>query len=61
MQGEEHVRQRAHEIWEKAGRPDGQHESHWEQAYREIETEGDAPSAGVTADKTSKKVQDPPK
>jgi hypothetical protein len=39
MQDEERVRQRAHEIWEKAGRPDGQHDAHWEQACREIEAE----------------------
>jgi hypothetical protein len=39
MQDDERVRQRAHEIWEKAGRPDGQHDAHWEQARREVEAE----------------------
>ncbi|TGV75838.1 DUF2934 domain-containing protein [Mesorhizobium sp. M00.F.Ca.ET.149.01.1.1] len=28
----ERIRQRAHEIWEKAGRPEGAHMEHWEQA-----------------------------
>jgi Protein of unknown function (DUF2934) len=53
MQDEERVRQRAHEIWEEAGRPDGQHDAHWEQAQREIEAEGSRPPpAGVPARST---------
>jgi hypothetical protein len=43
MQDEERVRKRAYEIWEKAGRPDGQHDAHWEQARREIEAEESEP------------------
>jgi hypothetical protein len=31
---------RAYEIWEKAGRPQGQHEQHWLEAERQIEDEG---------------------
>jgi hypothetical protein len=46
MQDEERVRQRAHKIWEEAGRPDGQHDAHWEQACREIEAEDGEPPAG---------------
>jgi hypothetical protein len=30
------VRERAYEIWEREGRPDGQHESHWRQALAEL-------------------------
>lgn len=30
------VRERAYEIWEREGRPDGQHESHWKQALVEL-------------------------
>jgi hypothetical protein len=56
MQDEERVRQRAHEIWEEAGRPDGQHEAHWEQAAREIEAEGDDPSAVDAPDNSSTKA-----
>jgi hypothetical protein len=32
----EEVRERAYEIWEREGRPDGQHESHWRQALAEL-------------------------
>lgn len=27
---------RAYHIWESQGRPDGEHESHWQQALREL-------------------------
>jgi hypothetical protein len=30
------VRERAYEIWEREGRPDGQHENHWRQALAEL-------------------------
>ena len=53
MQDEERVRQRAYEIWEEAGRPDGQHNAHWQQACHEIETEGGEPPATVDAPDTS--------
>jgi hypothetical protein len=33
------IRQRAHEIWEREGRPEGAHERHWQQAEGEIATE----------------------
>lgn len=32
----ERIRQRAHEIWEEEGRPDGKHEEHWRQAAEEL-------------------------
>jgi hypothetical protein len=34
---QDRIRQRAHEIWEKAGRPEGAHQEHWEQATAEVE------------------------
>jgi len=34
---EEAIRRRAYALWEKAGRPEGDHHSHWEQASREFE------------------------
>ena len=53
---EELIRRRAYAIWEQEGRPDGQHQRHWEQAAREMqgpetqgpETKGDgsAPESG---------------
>jgi hypothetical protein len=30
------IRQRAHEIWEQEGRPEGAHERHWRQAENEM-------------------------
>ena len=36
---EERVRQRAHELWEQAGRPEGLAEQHWEQALQQITAE----------------------
>ena len=43
---EERVRQRAHQLWEQAGRPEGLAEEHWEQALQQITAEdadGDQP------------------
>ncbi|ESX18254.1 DUF2934 domain-containing protein [Mesorhizobium sp. M1148] len=34
---QDRIRQRAHEIWEKAGRPEGAHQEHWEQATAEFD------------------------
>ena len=36
---EQRIRERAHQIWESEARPDGQDQSHWERALREIEVE----------------------
>ena len=36
----ERIRQRAHEIWEQAGRPEGAHMEHWDQAVAEIDAAG---------------------
>jgi hypothetical protein len=49
MQDEDRIHQRAHEIWEREGRPDGRHDEHWAQARREIEAEGGAASARPVA------------
>jgi hypothetical protein len=32
----ERIRQRAYEIWEREGRPEGREQEHWERAEREI-------------------------
>ena len=32
----ERIRQRAYEIWEREGRPEGREQEHWEQAEREV-------------------------
>lgn len=36
----ERIRRRAHEIWEREGRPDGKHDEHWSRAEREVQAEG---------------------
>lgn len=46
---EERVRQRAHELWEQAGRPEGQQEQHWRQASQEISAEGESNLSSVAA------------
>jgi hypothetical protein len=33
---DEKIRDRAYEIWERDGRPEGRHEDHWHQATRDI-------------------------
>lgn len=42
---QERIRQRAHAIWEQAGRPDGAHQQHWDQATAEIDGEESRPKA----------------
>lgn len=36
---ESRVRQRAHEIWEREGRPEGRDREHWKQAEAELQAE----------------------
>lgn len=42
---EDRIRARAHEIWEREGRPEGQGPRHWDEARLEIEAEERATSA----------------
>jgi len=39
---DERIRRRAHEIWEREGRPHGKDAEHWERAAREIDGEAAA-------------------
>lgn len=50
---QDRIRQRAHEIWEQAGRPEGAHQEHWEQATAEID--GAAAKPKTTAKKAAAK------
>ena len=34
---EERIRDKAHELWESEGKPEGQHERHWQAARQAIE------------------------
>lgn len=65
----EMIRQRAYDLWCRAGCPDGQDHEHWEQATREIEAEDAAsraaapdepPSATAGAAPASAKPDAPP-
>jgi hypothetical protein len=49
---DERIRQRAHEIWEEEGRPEGREYSHWLRARAEIQdTADDAPAEAGRASK----------
>lgn len=53
------VRERAHAIWEREGRPEGRHIAHWQQAAREIAEEDvvPGPEAGLqTPDSASERA-----
>jgi hypothetical protein len=39
MQHQDLIRARAHQIWEREGRPEGRHLEHWEMASAEIAAE----------------------
>ncbi|WP_207478782.1 DUF2934 domain-containing protein [Arenibaculum pallidiluteum] len=46
---EDRIRQRAYEIWEKEGRPEGRHDQHWSQAETEDRPSGDMPPDDMPA------------
>jgi hypothetical protein len=50
MQDDNRIRTRAHEIWEREGRPDGQQQVHWDQAEREIAAEESSSPTATNAD-----------
>jgi hypothetical protein len=49
---QERIRRRAHAIWEQAGRPEGAHHEHWEQATAEVDGEAAKPKAKAVAKKS---------
>jgi hypothetical protein len=62
----EQIRQRAHAIWEREGRPHGRDAEHWRQAEAELDAEGgevggaqptapETGAAGPAADRTARK------
>lgn len=51
---QERIRRRAHAIWEQAGRPDGAHQQHWDQAAAEVDSEDSKPKAKATPKKPAK-------
>lgn len=47
---EQRIRDRAHQIWEAEGQPEGAQDRHWEQARLEIEAEERIGSTDTDAD-----------
>ncbi len=47
---EEAIRRRAHEIWEREGRPEGKEAEHRERARRELAEAGEKPPEGAGDD-----------
>jgi hypothetical protein len=43
---EEQIRDYAHQLWEKAGRPEGRSEEFWRQAQIELDAESEASDPG---------------
>lgn len=59
----ERIRQRAHEIWEQAGRPEGAHMEHWDRATAEIDAAAKpkkAPKKAAAAKVEKPKAAKPP-
>jgi hypothetical protein len=48
---EEHVRQRAHQLWEQAGSPEGREDEFWFEAERELQNGDPALNAEEEAPK----------
>lgn len=53
---EDRIRERAHELWQREGSPEGREQDHWQQAEREIdaETTGEGETAGEPAQPSSR-------
>ncbi|WP_338665717.1 DUF2934 domain-containing protein [Pararoseomonas sp. SCSIO 73927] len=49
MTDDRRIRERAYAIWEDAGRPEGRHEAHWDQARQEIGSKAPAVAAEPAA------------
>lgn len=47
---DDRIRQRAHELWEAEGRPEGRHAEHWEQARSEMDEDASQPSHRLQED-----------
>lgn len=46
MTHEDHIKIRAHQIWEQQGKPEGAHEEHWRQAEEEFDIHGTSGEVG---------------
>ena len=52
MNRDERIRQKAHELWERDGRPDGLAEAHWTEAEQLVDAEGVGDEALTTTPET---------
>lgn len=43
---DERIRERAHQLWERDGMPEGEHERHWRQASEELRAENSGVGSG---------------
>jgi DUF2934 family protein len=50
MATEEQIRNYAHQLWEKAGRPEGRDAEFWHAAEVELNTESESPDAPISSD-----------
>ena len=58
---DERIRQRAHQIWEHEGRPEGRAQEHWERAASDLDREdADIRREGSAGEKPSVKTTDRP-
>ena len=54
---EERIRQRAHRLWEEAGRPEGAAQDHWERAAQDLDREdAEIQRAGAAGEKPGVKT-----
>lgn len=59
---EERIRQRAHELWEQEGRPEGRAQDHWERAAQDLDREDAAiQREGIAGEKPGVKPTAEPK
>jgi len=52
---DERIRERAHAIWDREGKPEGAAQRHWQQAETEIEKEDSAPKKAAAKKAVAKK------
>jgi len=50
---EEQIRQRAHQLWELAGRPEGREQEFWHEAERELKSNATSPGSPPNPDEKS--------
>jgi hypothetical protein len=54
MATEQQIRDYAHTLWEKAGKPEGRGTEFWHAAEVELNTESDSPDAPTESDQPNK-------